>query len=309
MPPSGTLHITNGDSVLYLFRKAGLTGTHIAWRDALQEGPVPYGDLEDVSRVRADYASARGYGHPIAIHREFEQRDAAFRKAGEYDEIVLWFEHDLYDQLQLMQILSAMASPAFDSSRVSLVQSDQYLGMLDAQELMALYPKRRTLSDGASANAVDAWGALTAEAPDELARLASAERVGLPHVRAAFARLLEEFPAIGDGLSRSQRQAMIAIVRAPATREDVFRRAEAQEEAPFMGESQFYAMLEDLASATNALLVRDGEKYAPTALGKRIVDGEANWMREAQPERWIGGTHLTPSTPWRYDHATKRLHA
>ena len=309
MPPSGTLHITNGDSVLYLFRKAGLTGTQIAWRDALQEGPVPTGDLEHVSRVRADYASARGYGHPIAIYREFEQRDATLRKAAEYDEIVLWFEHDLYDQLQLMQILSAMASLTFDASRVSMVQSDQYLGMLDARELMALFPKRRTLSDGASANAVDAWRTFTAEAPDELVRVASAERVGLPHVRAAFARLCEEFPSTGDGLSRSQRQAMIAVVRAPAKREDIFRRAEAQEEASFMGESQFYAMLEDLASATNALLVRDGETYATTALGKRIVDGEADWMHESPPDRWIGGTHLTSATPWRYDNATKRLYA
>jgi hypothetical protein len=38
-----TLHVTNGDSVLHLWKKAGLLGTHMAWRDVLHEGPVPAG--------------------------------------------------------------------------------------------------------------------------------------------------------------------------------------------------------------------------------------------------------------------------
>ena len=62
MPQSAqTLHVTNGDSVLYSFRKAGLVGTQIAWRDTLNEGPVPSDvPLEQLSRIRADYLASRG---------------------------------------------------------------------------------------------------------------------------------------------------------------------------------------------------------------------------------------------------------
>jgi len=35
------LHVTNGDSVLAVFREAGIPGTYLAWRDVLHDGPVP----------------------------------------------------------------------------------------------------------------------------------------------------------------------------------------------------------------------------------------------------------------------------
>src|SRR5665213_267762 len=68
-----TLHVTNGDSVLYVFKKAGILGTHVAWRDALHEGPVPAGlSLEATSAVRTRYRAERGYGNPIKINHDFE---------------------------------------------------------------------------------------------------------------------------------------------------------------------------------------------------------------------------------------------
>ncbi len=59
---AATLHITNGDGALYLLKKAGILGTHLAWRDALNDGPVPAGlSLEETSTVRANYLAQRGY--------------------------------------------------------------------------------------------------------------------------------------------------------------------------------------------------------------------------------------------------------
>ena len=61
-----TLHVTNGDSVLHTWKKAGLLGTHLPWRDILHEGPVPANmTLEALSRVRADYLASRGPGNAI----------------------------------------------------------------------------------------------------------------------------------------------------------------------------------------------------------------------------------------------------
>ncbi|MDQ2992491.1 MAG: hypothetical protein M3R30_06715, partial [Candidatus Eremiobacteraeota bacterium] len=161
----GPLHITNGDPVLYLFRKAGIQGAQIAWRDVLHEGPVRPGPLESVSGVRARYLNERGYGNPIKINREFEVRDATLRRAKEFDELTLWFEHDLFDQLQLLQILDTVAALDLEPGRVTIVQSDHYLGTLDANELAALHPKRRTITDGIIASAQAAWAAFTCDDP------------------------------------------------------------------------------------------------------------------------------------------------
>ncbi len=129
------LHVTNGDSVLYLWKKAGLLGTHIAWRDMLHEGPVVADlPLEELSRIRGDYLASRGFGNAIKLHHDLEKRDAAIRRAEEFEEIVLWFEHDLYDQLHLLQILAVLQEQGIGAGAVQLVQSDQYLGMLTADE-------------------------------------------------------------------------------------------------------------------------------------------------------------------------------
>lgn len=76
-----SLHVTNGDSVLYSWKKAGLLGTHLSWRDALYERPAPAdASLELCSRVRADFLAARGYGNAIKIHAT-SKRDAVIRRA------------------------------------------------------------------------------------------------------------------------------------------------------------------------------------------------------------------------------------
>jgi hypothetical protein len=42
---------------------------------------------------------------------------------------VLWFEADLYDQLQLIQVVHRLAELAVDSTRVTLVSIGEYPGM------------------------------------------------------------------------------------------------------------------------------------------------------------------------------------
>ena len=39
------------------------------------------------------------------IQRRYREKDAALESYGDYDEVVFWFEHDLYDQLLLIRHL------------------------------------------------------------------------------------------------------------------------------------------------------------------------------------------------------------
>lgn len=305
---ASTLHITNGDSVLYLWKKAGLAGTHLAWRDALHEGPVP-ADLssEALSRVRAGYLAARGYGNPIKIHHDFEKRDAVVRRADEFDEIVLWFEHDLYDMLQLLNILEALRQCGIGAGRVQLIQSDHYLGVLTADEISALYPKRKYLTSAMEEGAVRAWRIFTQSSPDELTAAASQDYVGLPFMRDALKRLCEEYPACGSGLSRTQRHLLEACAQGARTKEDIFRRSQAREEAPFLGDTACYAQIADLAAEPAPLLTALERGYELTVLGRRVLAGDADWLEMQPLDRWIGGTHLNAECEWRWDEARSLL--
>ncbi len=296
-----TLHVTNGDSVIYTFKKAGILGTHLAWRDVLHEGPVPAGlTLEELSRVRGAYLASRGYGSPIKLLRDFEHRDATIRRAAEFAEVVLWFEHDLYDQLHLAQLFPLLEDLHLEPGAVSIVQSADYLGNMTSEELAALYPKRRSVSSAMFASGRRAWNALTSTDPRVLRQELDGEAGGLPFMRPALRRLCEEYPSASDGLSRSERQALLAAAHSPARKEDLFRRSQAREEAAFLGDRAFYALLEDLLRQP-ALLEMEGEAFVPTALGRRMLAGDADRVEAGPVDRWIGGVHLEGRRVARWD--------
>ena len=298
---AATLHVTNGDTVLYLFKKAGITGTHLAWRDALYEGPVAAGLLEEASAYRASFAAARGYGNPIKIIHDFERRDAQLRRAAEFQEVVLWFEHDLYDQLQILQVLTALERLDLEPGRVSIVQSDQYLGTMTADELSPLLARRRTVTAATFRSARRAWERFTSQSPLDLFVASKEDAIGLPFLRAALQRLCEEYPWTRDGLSRSQRQALEAVAQGPAHDGELFRRAQAREEAAFMSDGTFAKIVDDLRGSAAPLIESDGEVFAVTALGRRILAGDSDWVEAAGIDRWIGGVHLKSASAARWD--------
>ena len=299
---TNSLHITNGDSVLYTWKKAGLLGTHLAWRDVLFEGPVPAGlSLEELSRVRAQFLCDRGYGNPIKIHHDFEKRDATLRRASEFDEVVLWFEHDLYDQLHLLQILTTLRDMGMGSGSVQLVQSDQYLGTLVAEELMSLFSKRRFVTSATSDAAARAWNAFTSGDPAALQTASFDRFAGLPYLHDAFKSLCEEYPALSSGLSRSQKHVLEAAAQGTASAEELFKRSQNREEAAFMGDMSCYRVVADLSAQPAPLLAQLENGYDVTVLGRRVLGGDADWLDQKPLDRWIGGVRLTSEHHWRWN--------
>ena len=297
---TATLHITNGDGALYLLKKAGIVGTHVAWRDALNEGPVPGGlSLAETSALRSRYLAGRGYGNPIKLIHDFERRDASIARADDFDEVVLWFEHDLYDQLQLLQILTALEECNLEPGRVAVVQSDHYLANMTVDEIFSFLPKRRTATPAIYKSARRNWERFTSSDPADLYAAASEDAIGLPFLRSALRRLCEEYPWQRDGLSRSQRQALYAVAQGSARVEELFARAQAREEAYFVGERGFAKMLDDLR--IGGLVEEEEAKLVPSALGRRVLAGDADWLQVHRIDRWIGGVHLLPDALTRWD--------
>jgi hypothetical protein len=244
----------------------------VAWRDVLHEGPVPAVDAAELSRVRSRFLT----GEPDA----FAERDRALAEA---TELVLWFEHDLYDQLQLIQVLASSPLPA------RLAQADTYLGEADL-------PEPTPVSEAQRESARAAWAVFRAQDPTGLETFGAES---LPFLRAALDRLLEEYPSVRNGLGRSEQQAVEAVAAGAAGRLDAFRAAQDAEHARFMGDTPFFALLDRL----EPLVGRDPE-LGLTSLGERVVADEADFVTA----RWIGGVDVEPPSPaWRWDAAHRRL--
>lgn len=299
---ANVLHLTNGDAALYLLDKSGVLGTHVAWKDPLYDGPVPSGlSLEATSELRAPYLAGRGYGNPIKVIREFEQRDGTLRRAASFSEIVLWFEHDLFDQLEMLQILTALEELNLEPGRICIVQTDDYLANMTVDEILRILPKRRSATPAIFKSARRNWIRFTSSSTGELFAAANEETIGLPYLRAALRRLCEEYPSARDGLSRSQRQALHSVVQGPAGADELFARSQAREEASFLGNRAFVAMLSEMRSSDGALLEGDDKTIGLTALGRRVVAGDTDWLADHRIDRWIGGVHLEPGNLPRWD--------
>jgi hypothetical protein len=195
------LHITNGDHAVAVIRQVA-QGTILPWRDVLHEGPVRAGlSLEALSAERARFIAQAGWGALPEVMESFAERDAAFRQAGRHDEIVLWFEHDLYDQLQLIQVLDGLAE--LRGPPISLICEAEYLGRMAPERAAELFALRSPVLRKHLQEAQAAWAAFRSADP---LGIDPAKAKALQFLGAALRRHLEEFPWTTDGLSRTERQ-------------------------------------------------------------------------------------------------------
>ena len=296
------LHVTNGTSVS--LPAPGIAGDVLAWLDVLHEGPVPGGlDAAGLRRVRGLFLDAE---LPASTPAELElaRRDAVLDS---YDEITLWFEHDLYDQLQLIQILDWLSRRDPGGAGLSLIGAAVYLGTLRPGELLALYSMRQPVTGEQLALAERAWAAFSASDPRPLAQLIREDTSALPYLHGALLRHLEQFPSVRDGLSRSERQILEAVAAGASRAAEVFVADRAREERIFMGDTMLFACIRRLASGAAPLLEIieplgpfGRSKVALTPAGSAALRGEADAVRLNGIDRWLGGVHLREGQVWRW---------
>jgi len=338
------LHITNGESVVGTFRKVRFPGTYLSWLDVLHDGPVPQTQtLEELSDVRAQALAGFGWGSPEKLRAEFAARDRALADFRRHEEIVLWFEHDQFDQLQLLQLLDWFAQQELGSLKLSLVQVDSYpgvkpfygLGQLSGAQLVRLFPARVPVTAAHTAPAREAWQAFRSTDPGALLSQAQRPSSALPFLAAALRRFLQEYPWTGDGLSRTERQVLLAAARGRRRKEDLYIEASKQEETPW-GDSSVYLRMAGLAAGPYPALAKaearqDGkagqnenvshhgsagqdkkaahDEYEITDSGRQLLAGQADWITlRGGVDRWLGGVHLTgPQPQWRWDESRGTL--
>src|SRR5260221_14596234 len=165
------LHITNGESAAGGIRETGLPGEVMSWIDVLHEGPVPPDlGLEQLRTVRAQFIATCGWTSFEEALTLFSRRDQVLAESLHQDEVVLWFEHDLYDQLQLLQILDWYADQDLGRTKLTMLCAAEYVGMSTVERLRERYPERQPVSGAQLDLARAAWAAFRSPDPTHLVR-------------------------------------------------------------------------------------------------------------------------------------------
>jgi hypothetical protein len=320
------LHVLNGDAAAASLRAAGIAGEVTLSADVLYEGPAVAASPERWRRERARFLAASGYeGYDECLER-LTGWDRALEDFRSHDEVVLWFEHDLFDQLHVCRLLDWFAARDTGLTDLSLIDvgpAGEYLGRMPPQQLPGLLDARQPVSAAQQRLACAAWAAYCAPDPAGLEALLRSDVAALPYLAAALRRHLEEFPGAGDGLSRSERQALaVAAAAGPLPFSALFAAAQSQEERCFMTDLSLLRRLRDLAAGPRPLLRLDSPSgawtsiarnplIAVTAAGLRVLAGEEDWIAiRGGIDLWLGGVHLQGQEPaWRWDREARRLSA
>lgn len=315
------LHVTNGDAAAEKIGPLVAPEPVLAWQDILYEGPVRDGlELEALSEERAAYLAGRFRLDPERARASFRERDGRLREAlAVGGEVVLWLEHDLTDQLQLLQLLDLLG----DRTPLRLAQADIFLTDLEPAALAALGARATPPSPAQINLAREAWAAFRAPTPESLAGLHESDTSALPWLGPALERLLEELPTDYPGLSRTERYVLEELDAGPLAAAELLARCRARERSVFMGDWSFYAVLDELAAEPSALIAglpaggfpfgcEAGAYLAAevriTHQGRLVREGRLDRTVVKPLDRWLGGTHLTNEQVWRWEPATATLH-
>jgi len=311
------LHISNGDATDV--PGTGLARRVIYWRDILHEGPVPEVAPAELRQIRADYLTSYTGAERTEVMRRFTERDQAL-EAGRDGEYVLWFEADLYDQLQITEILTRLADLGVPAGHITLICIGEHpgiarfggLGELTAGQLRELPHTSACarLTPAALELATRAWAAFRAPAPEGLGAIAAARLGELRFLGEAFDRLGREYPATRDGLSLTERRVLAAVADGAPDAGTAFVQAQARETRPYMGDSTCFARMDRMAEGPYPLLRLDPpgrpvQRATPVHLtdsGALVLAGQADQVALNGIDRWIGGVHLHGHhVPWRWD--------
>ena len=294
------LHLLNGDATLAVFPPA-LPGHRGVWRDIMVEGPP----LDD-GAARAAWLATRLGVTSVEYERRWRDGQAELARAAADDEVVLWFEQDLFCAVNLWFVVARLPT----ATPVSLVfppvgDTCAGLGTLTAPALSELFERRRPLDRAARAEADALWRAYAAPDPTGLARTRTALAFSDEAVRLHLGR----FPSMAHGLDEVETTTLRALVPAARDFGDLFRavtRAAAHRRLG-MGDVQYAAALRDL----RPLIALDGAaepftgwRVTLTPDGADVLAGRRDGLALRALDRWLGGVHLQSGAPdWRWDGA------
>lgn len=206
---SSLLHITNGDSLTNRLKSMDLKGDIITWREMLCEGKTLTNvGSESFWKTRFEFLNKN---YKVSKSWFIEKTLKEYRSLCNHkqqDEIVLWFEYDLFCQINMLAVISWLKTHR-KYANISLVCSGKEddtdklysFGELDDAYLLQLFEKRTELKQDDIEYADYVWQLYCSDNPIRLENLSDFENYGFNYLSDVIKAHLRRFPSIKNGLN------------------------------------------------------------------------------------------------------------
>lgn len=329
-----TLHIRCGDDIERALRNCGFTGDFLEVSNPFPQGLVPHFDvLEKFVQIRTSFLTQH-YGCYIPESRlqnteeEIRNEEDVLRHASDrYERIVLWYEHDAFDQLSKAYVLAHLAELNLANTRVECIQINSFpgvkkfigIGQLSRtpEAILTLWLQRKTVSPAMIAFGARSWRAFTKDDPLDLWHL-SEGKSPFRDMQQALKRMLMELPWTGSGLGLTEHLALDILAREGEMRPGaIFSLLMTESDPqPFLGDIMFLAALRPLWEGEQpaiTVLEEYGDEnpmrqtlLSITDLGRSLLEKNTNWLRPHRKSklvvRHVGGIPITANKKnWYWD--------
>ena len=313
-----TLHVRCGSDIRDGLKEAGFIGDFLEFSDPFCQGPVPDLPRDAFIETRAAFiAGAFELSNDAALERLRREYDA-LNRLGQYDHVVLWFEHDSYDQLILAFLMDAIATlqPETNIDVISVNHApeseaiDRFIGLgqLSPDGLIWCWNTHRTpLDTDMLTFGSNVWKALRKDTPNDLKTLAEIGNAPLPDMPNALKRHLAELPDPETGLGLTQKLTLQIIKdHGPLPLGKVFGHLmRSYDPLPCLGDLMFWSEIQWMMDCQDPLFrlsPADENTYwaertiTLTNTGHETLTGKRNFLDNFTGVRWVGGIQITPST-------------
>jgi len=301
------INIHNGDVVATAAQRAAIPGEHFVFRETLATGPVAAGG--NFLEQRARFLSESHGTDLLRVSNSLFEQEQALTAAGGHDEIVLWFEHDLFCLINLIHLLQRLPRKA-----LSLIWSAQPLSTCDAAGLGTLFDSRAPVSNELIATASVAWNAYTSPDPLGLNALIESAHPEFPFLREGLTLHAARFPARTNGLGNVENRILTLIGSGYTEFLPLFDTFDEKAPRFGFGDAEVLRVLRQLAGRDNPLItLSEVEGHPPKAVfgltpaGENILHDEGDDVILNEPDSWLGGAHLTKQQVWRWDEAKQKI--
>jgi hypothetical protein len=328
-----TLHIRCGHDLQEPLKEAGFSGDYYVDIYPYSMGPVREGPgyLEQRARHIVDCYGDQ-FDPPLEYEgqlRGLEDQERELRDSADYDRVVLWFEHDVIDQLSLIHLLGHYAKHR-RPPRLELVNVGDFpgarrftgLGELPPEALRMLWMTRKAVSAAQLRLGLDAWRALANPDPRPLAAIMRTGTPALPLLAPALHRHLRELPSSVNGLSLTEQLALTVMAKplsrwgGTVTLGRIYSTMHWDTDPlPGQGDGQARDRVLNMEGASARVFERrsgvgpDGKSQPPwtdilsiTDVGRAVLKGDVDFMSLTPPSRWVGGVEVGAGMPdWRWN--------
>lgn len=295
------LHILNGDATKYLFNETSISGEVVVMRELFSQGKVVANDHPEFWNIRKAYFQ----NFYFVSEEEYEQKilNELKRALAKSNEIVIWYEYDLYCQLNTLFLAQWLIS--WNKTNISIICSgkkdDTWIGLgerpsLDYPELLE---NRQSLSEIQIESAKKIWKAFTNEDARQLMNIIP-ECESWPYMKRAMKGHIKRFPDTRHGLGILEMKILKFIGDQSRSGKAIIKKLLDSDELFGFGDLQYLNVLRGLSDLLISRVEFESKKsisdlidaiwksdFSLNQYGKNVLRGIA--FRKPSNETYLGG--------------------